>query len=247
MHRGSAPPETPRPSPRDPARGEGPKGPVRTAWRHRMQTPLQGRHLGRAGHAEARRNSRESLSWARALRADRACRRARPGVEDTRARERRLDWFRCRARNPARANFALLRPRSDTARARSSARDSRPGQGCLGHRWSSRPVHRWTRRLRATARRGIRFVRRSSARWRPTDRDRFDESFVPRDSVQLDRYAIVAPMRDRRCPICKKPVAERTRSFPFCSARCKLVDAGNWMQGVYRIESERTEGPWGES
>ena len=54
-------------------------------------------------------------------------------------------------------------------------------------------------------------------------------------------------MRAKRCPICKKAIAKRTRSFPFCSERCKLVDAGNWMEGVYRIESERRDPPWGES
>lgn len=49
-----------------------------------------------------------------------------------------------------------------------------------------------------------------------------------------------------RCPICQRElpprppegeaVAEReARPHPFCSARCKLVDLGNWLDGSYRI------------
>jgi len=41
------------------------------------------------------------------------------------------------------------------------------------------------------------------------------------------------------CPICGKPAAQAHR--PFCSARCRAIDLGRWLRGVYRIESE--EGP----
>jgi endogenous inhibitor of DNA gyrase (YacG/DUF329 family) len=56
-----------------------------------------------------------------------------------------------------------------------------------------------------------------------------------------------AAMKAGRCPICKKELAKRTKNFPFCSSRCKLVDAGNWFEGSYRIETEPMEPDWGES
>ena len=40
------------------------------------------------------------------------------------------------------------------------------------------------------------------------------------------------------CPICKRVVAEAPDDFdprPFCSARCKMVDLGNWLSDAYRI------------
>jgi len=43
---------------------------------------------------------------------------------------------------------------------------------------------------------------------------------------------------ESRCPICKKPVrAARPEnpSAPFCSARCRDVDLGRWLDGDYRI------------
>jgi uncharacterized protein len=44
------------------------------------------------------------------------------------------------------------------------------------------------------------------------------------------------------CPICKKPLVfagetERKRLMPFCSARCKLIDLGDWMSDKYRVPS----------
>ena len=54
-------------------------------------------------------------------------------------------------------------------------------------------------------------------------------------------------MKAGRCPICKKELAKRTKNFPFCSARCKLVDAGNWFEGSYRIDAEPVEPTWGEN
>jgi len=38
------------------------------------------------------------------------------------------------------------------------------------------------------------------------------------------------------CPICNK-FAEKPH-MPFCSARCKLIDLGNWIDGGYRLRSE---------
>ena len=40
------------------------------------------------------------------------------------------------------------------------------------------------------------------------------------------------------CPTCKKVIENAPDDFPsrpFCSGRCKLVDLGNWLDGVYRI------------
>ena len=41
------------------------------------------------------------------------------------------------------------------------------------------------------------------------------------------------------CPICGKPAMPGHR--PFCSKRCRDVDLGRWLRGVYRVETE--EGP----
>ena len=41
----------------------------------------------------------------------------------------------------------------------------------------------------------------------------------------------------RPCPICGKPADARFR--PFCSARCRLIDLGRWIDGNYRIPSSK--------
>ena len=38
------------------------------------------------------------------------------------------------------------------------------------------------------------------------------------------------------CALCDKPQAKSYE--PFCSARCKLIDLGNWMSGDYKLPSE---------
>ncbi len=38
------------------------------------------------------------------------------------------------------------------------------------------------------------------------------------------------------CPICGSPVSNEVR--PFCSARCKTIDLGRWIDGAYRLPSE---------
>jgi hypothetical protein len=39
-----------------------------------------------------------------------------------------------------------------------------------------------------------------------------------------------------RCPICKKPTDSETGGeFPFCSARCRLQDLGNWAAEKYVV------------
>jgi endogenous inhibitor of DNA gyrase (YacG/DUF329 family) len=40
------------------------------------------------------------------------------------------------------------------------------------------------------------------------------------------------------CPICKKVLPDVPEDFPprpFCSARCKKVDLGNWFEERYRV------------
>jgi endogenous inhibitor of DNA gyrase (YacG/DUF329 family) len=40
---------------------------------------------------------------------------------------------------------------------------------------------------------------------------------------------------DSPCPVCAGPVRASAETFPFCSARCRYVDLGRWMDGKYRI------------
>lgn len=44
-------------------------------------------------------------------------------------------------------------------------------------------------------------------------------------------------MPDVTCPICRRelPTGHLTPTHPFCSARCKCVDLGNWLGGSYVI------------
>ncbi len=46
-------------------------------------------------------------------------------------------------------------------------------------------------------------------------------------------------MKDKKkkpCPTCKGPVETEGNEFrPFCSARCKLIDLGNWASEKYKI------------
>ena len=39
------------------------------------------------------------------------------------------------------------------------------------------------------------------------------------------------------CPICNKPAKPRhdNEAFPFCSARCKTIDLGKWLNEDYRV------------
>lgn len=44
-------------------------------------------------------------------------------------------------------------------------------------------------------------------------------------------------MRTLTCPICRKPVPEDAPEMPFCSARCRTIDLGNWATEKYVISS----------
>ena len=43
-----------------------------------------------------------------------------------------------------------------------------------------------------------------------------------------------------RCPICNTAARPRqdNPSFPFCSARCKTIDLGKWLNEEYRVPVE---------
>jgi endogenous inhibitor of DNA gyrase (YacG/DUF329 family) len=46
------------------------------------------------------------------------------------------------------------------------------------------------------------------------------------------------------CPICRQVLEDAPADFgprPFCSARCKMVDLGNWLDGAYRIPVAREQ------
>ena len=39
------------------------------------------------------------------------------------------------------------------------------------------------------------------------------------------------------CPICKNEVAPTNPELPFCSARCRIIDLGNWASERYVIST----------
>ena len=42
-----------------------------------------------------------------------------------------------------------------------------------------------------------------------------------------------------KCPQCGKESETSGNQYrPFCGERCKLLDLGNWVDGVYRIPAE---------
>lgn len=44
-----------------------------------------------------------------------------------------------------------------------------------------------------------------------------------------------------QCPTCKGRVKKTDPDFPFCSARCRLIDLGKWSSGAYVISSPVTD------
>lgn len=43
----------------------------------------------------------------------------------------------------------------------------------------------------------------------------------------------------RQCPHCDREVVwPETKTFPFCSERCRLIDLGVWASGDYRVPGE---------
>jgi uncharacterized protein len=45
------------------------------------------------------------------------------------------------------------------------------------------------------------------------------------------------------CPICKRPAPPRAENtaFPFCNARCKQVDLGQWLTEKYRVPTSEPD------
>ena len=45
------------------------------------------------------------------------------------------------------------------------------------------------------------------------------------------------------CPTCSKPVVweAQSRFRPFCCARCKLIDLGQWATEQYRVPDEAAD------
>jgi endogenous inhibitor of DNA gyrase (YacG/DUF329 family) len=39
----------------------------------------------------------------------------------------------------------------------------------------------------------------------------------------------------KRCPVCSHTVDPGQERYPFCSARCRLVDLGQWFGERYRF------------
>jgi len=52
---------------------------------------------------------------------------------------------------------------------------------------------------------------------------------TPKDSPVLPRAA---------CPICGKQATVQQR--PFCSKRCRDLDLGRWLRGIYRVETDES-------
>jgi endogenous inhibitor of DNA gyrase (YacG/DUF329 family) len=48
-----------------------------------------------------------------------------------------------------------------------------------------------------------------------------------------------------RCPICERPLAgarpDEWPNYPFCSARCRMIDLGRWLGGEYAFEANPEE------
>lgn len=54
-----------------------------------------------------------------------------------------------------------------------------------------------------------------------------------------------SPMPELRCPICRKPSAQRETgrrsAYPFCSERCRQVDLGRWFTESYAVPAVEPE------
>ena len=48
-------------------------------------------------------------------------------------------------------------------------------------------------------------------------------------------------MANANCPICGAPVSTTASTFPFCNARCRLLDLGNWLDERYVIPTPKDD------
>lgn len=44
-----------------------------------------------------------------------------------------------------------------------------------------------------------------------------------------------------KCPTCGAATSAGSDAFPFCSARCRMVDLGRWLDGRYTVSREVSE------
>lgn len=42
-------------------------------------------------------------------------------------------------------------------------------------------------------------------------------------------------VRPAPCPTCRKAALPEAPAFPFCSARCRTIDLGRWIDESYRV------------
>lgn len=45
----------------------------------------------------------------------------------------------------------------------------------------------------------------------------------------------------RPCPICGRPAERRSKHYPFCRERCKIIDLGAWASESYVVSRPLTE------
>ena len=92
------------------------------------------------------------------------------------------------------------------------------------------------RRLSLHYNRWFRQVRRRQHRGGPVQGKRQGESRRPE-----------RPMMESRCPVWESWMRDHGPkdwpSWPFCSSRCKLIDLGRWLGGVYRPGSVAQDSP----
>jgi tRNA threonylcarbamoyladenosine biosynthesis protein TsaE len=55
------------------------------------------------------------------------------------------------------------------------------------------------------------------------------------------RVLAAAKAEEIRCPICRKPVAAESATWPFCSEQCRMADLGRWFAGQYSVSREIRE------
>ena len=49
-------------------------------------------------------------------------------------------------------------------------------------------------------------------------------------------------MKNFECLICKETTVKKDNSFfPFCSDRCKLIDLGAWLDGMYSVKEDTSQ------
>jgi len=73
----------------------------------------------------------------------------------------------------------------------------------------------------------------------------FESHSLPPASLPPDSASPVRKVKKMTCPICDREFQEDARdaALPFCSKRCKLIDAGRWLGEVYGLPDEKPQNP----